>query len=254
MGLARRSLGILLAAICLYAIAAAQSGPRPPCEGDPLPAFPKPGAEPAIQTWEHTDWNAPACVGWSALGSSTLIATAGRFRNASGWEALRPRIGAVSKLTGLLYWSTTNKRWQPLILEAHAVTAASGDRRRADFSMTETAEGRTIYAEQEDNLLGRAIYRIRIMRASADHLTVATDNISPVQSLGIPLFRTGEIESITFLDHEQNEVWSYYSLVRMSGFGTTLLSGRAASLVNRAAALYRHLAGIPADQEPPAAP
>jgi hypothetical protein len=78
-----------------------------------------------------------------------------------------------------------------------------------------------------------------------------------VQSLAIPLFRPGELESITFLEREPNpsssNVWRYYSLVRMSGLGTTLLSGREASLINRAVGLYRYMAGIPADKGPPAA-
>ena len=245
-----------LASLSLSFFASA-TGPQPPCGGDPFPAFPSSDAEPRVRTWDHADWNPPACITWSASPLSTLVATAARFRNASGAEGLRRRIGAVSALTGLLYWSTTSKRWQALIVEAHAATAASSDQRRGDFSLDEIIEGRTLYVEQEDNLLGKAVYRLRIIKASADHLVFSTDNSSAVQSLAIPLFRPGELESITFLEREPNpssrNVWSYYSLVRMSGLGTTLLSGREASLINRAVALYRYMAGIPADKEPPAA-
>ena len=246
-----------LASLSLSFFASAETGPQPPCGGDPLPAFPNLDAEPAVRTWDHADWNPPACITWSASPLSTLVATAARFRNASGAEGLRRRIGAVSALTGLLYWSTTSKRWQALIVEAHAATAASSDQRRGDFSLDEITEGRTLYLHQGDNLLGKAVYRLRIIKASADHLVFSTDNSSAVQSLAIPLFRPGELESITFLEREPNpssrNVWSYYSLVRMSGLGTTLLSGREASLINRAVALYRYMARIPADKEPPAA-
>lgn len=229
-----------------------QSGPQPPCNGEPVPAYSSLGAAPAIQTWEHAAWTAPPCAGWSASGASTLIAAAARFRNPSGAEGLRRRIGAASKLTGLLYWSTTNQRWQPLIVEAHAVTASSGDLRRSDFLPAEIAAGGTLYLRQQDNLLGQAVYQMRIRRASPDHFVIATDNSSQIESFAIPLFRPGQIQSVLFLDHETGDVWRYYSLARISGPGAALLAGHAASLVNRAAALFRYMAGIPADQEPPA--
>ena len=137
------------------------------------------------------------------------------------------------------------------------MTTASGEQRRGDYSLDEITAGRTLYIHQEDNLLGRAIYRMRIIRASADHLVFATDNTSSVQLLAIPLFRPGELESMMFLDREatagSNSVWRYYSLARMNGSGTALLYGRDASLINRAVALYRYMSGIPAEKEPPAA-
>ena len=33
---------------------------------------------------------------------------------------MRRRIGAISELKGLLYWSTTNKKWQTLIVDAYS--------------------------------------------------------------------------------------------------------------------------------------
>jgi hypothetical protein len=195
----------------------------------------------------------PACVGWSAAPGSTLVAVAARFKLAGGAEAIRRRIGAVSELAGLLYWSTSSQKWQPLIVSAAALAGASAEQRRADFSPTEIAEGRTLYVEQQDNLLGKAVYRLQVLRANADHLVFSTANQAAIRYLSIPVFQAGDLQSIVFLDRESPEVWRYYGLVRTGGHTEILAMGHDASLINRAVASFRYLAGIPADREPPAA-
>ena len=51
----------------------------------------------------------------------------------------------------------------------------------------------------------------------------------------------------------EKDGWGYYSL---SGAreGAALLGSHGSSYLNRAMAIYRHLAGLPGDQGPPAAP
>lgn len=245
-----RTLNRLLvsAAFC----AALQAQPQPPCGVAPVPAYPAPGAAPAVRVWEHSDWTPPACTGWSATESATLVAVAARFPAAGGSEALRRRIGAVSAMRGLLYWSTTHQSWQPLILDAYAVTAAEGVRRQ-DFSADEIAAGRTLYLEQQDNLLGKVVYEMRVASASAGRLVVATRNANAVRYFGVPLFQGGDIQTICFLDRDGQDTWRYYAILRMPKQAGLLTMGRDASLINRAVALFRYLAAIPADREPPAA-
>ena len=182
-----------------------------------------------------------------------LVATAARFRYASGADGLRRRLGAVSGMSGMLYWSTTQQRWQPLILDAYVVSDAAGEKRRQDFAPEEIAEGRVLYLQQEDQLFGKGIYRVRIRAASADRLAFEMENTSTLRYLMVPIFQPGEMQSICFLDRESHDVWRYYSLARARGEVGPLLSGHKASFINRAVALYRYLAGIPLDQEPPAA-
>jgi hypothetical protein len=246
------TLALFTAILCCETPGHAASGPQPPCGSEPVPSFPDVDSAPATIVWDRFDWTPPSCTGWAASGSASLVAVAGRFRHTTGVEGLRRRIGAVSGLTGLLYWSTTNRRWQPLVVDAYAVSAPSGDERRKDFSLDEVVEGRSLYLHQEDNLFGKATYRIQIVSASAGRLVFATANSSAVQSFGITLFAAGEIQSICFLERESKDVWRYYSLARIGPQASLLLSGHQASLINRAVALYRHLAGIPADKEPPA--
>ena len=243
-----RRAAIVLTFFCYQLLA----GPQPPCGAAPSPPYPPADAAPAVQVWNNADWVPPGCTGWLPADSTTLVATAARFRNPDGVEGLRRRIGAISKLAGLLYWSTTQKRWQPLIVDASALAAQDGVR-RSDFSPDEIVQGRSLFAEEHDNLLGKGTYRIRIAAAAPGKLVFATENVTTLRFLGIPIFAPGEIQSICFLERESKDVWRYYALARMGKQVSLLVSGHEASLVNRAVASYRFLAGIPANLEPPAA-
>jgi hypothetical protein len=244
---------VIALAIVQFFTASICAQPAPPCAGDPTPAYSALDAPAVIKTWDHSDWTPPPCVGWTPSNSATLVATAACFRLSGGAEALRRRVGAVSQLSGLLYWSTTNQKWQAMILDAFALSGPSEAQRRKDFAPDEIAEGQTLYVQQEDNLIGKATYRLRIVRASADRIIFTSENSATIRYLSVPVFPPGEIQSIVFLDRDSKEVWRYYSIVRIGKQASLFLGGHGASLINRAAASFRYLAGIPADQEPPAA-
>lgn len=113
--------------------------------------------------------------------------------------------------------------------------------------------GGPLYFQQSDNLSGKAIYRMRVASVSRDRLVFETENISTLRYLLIPLFQPGEMQSIYFLQQESPGVWNYYNLTRMGKNANRLMAGHDASSINRAVAFFRHWAGIPTDQEPPAA-
>jgi hypothetical protein len=244
--------------LCCKALAQSDPGPRLPCGGEASPSYPAVDSAPTVKVWEPAglarDWEPPACAGWSEPGFSTLVATVARFHYGSGADGLLRRIGAISELTGMRYWSTTHKSWRTLILAAYALSGPAGDPRRKDFSLDEMLEGRTLYFHQEDNLFGKATYQLHILKASPDRIVFATENITTMRYLLIPLFQPGELQSLYFLDRESPEVWRYYCLARIGKHASSLTAGHQASSINRAVAFYRRLAGIPLDKEPPAAP
>jgi hypothetical protein len=247
--ISKRIVLVLLTAV-LY------NGPQPPCDGETFPAYPSVDQPPATKFWDRSDlsrdWKPPVCTGWTTRGFSTLVVVAGRFHNSSGDGGLRRRIGAISELKGVRYWSTTQKQWKTLIVDAYALADPRADHRRRDFSPDEIAEGKEFYFQQEDNLSGKALYRMRILSASADRLVFETENITTVRYLLMPLFHPGDIQSLHFLEREPEDVWRYYSITRTGKNSSSLIAGKEASAVNRAVAFYRHLAGIPTDKEPPA--
>jgi hypothetical protein len=81
-----------------------------------------------------------------------LITTAARFRYAAGAQGLLRHMGAISKLAGVQYWSTTHQKWQTLIVSAHALAGPDFGQRRQDFDLTELKEGKMLYLEQTEPL------------------------------------------------------------------------------------------------------
>jgi hypothetical protein len=138
-------------------------------------------------------------------------------------------------------------------VNAYALTAPPPGRRRQDFTPDEIREGTARYFEQADNLSGAAAYRMRVAEASADRVVFDVENVSIMRYLFVTLFDPGEMQSVYFLDRESDDVWRYYSIARTARTASRLATGHPSSSINRAVAYYRSLAGIPTDQEPPAA-
>jgi len=162
-------------------------------------------------------------------------------------------VGAISKLAGMQYWSTTHQKWQTLIVSAHALAGPGAGQRRQDFEPDELKDGKVLYLEQTDNLSGKGIFRMHITKASADRIVFDVENVTSMRYFLVTLFPPGEMQSVYFLDRESDGVWRYYSMARTGRAASRLTTGHESSSINRAVAFYRSLAGIPPDQEPPAA-
>jgi len=253
----RRIQLVLTAMLLCQAHGLAQAGPQPPCGSGPVPSYPDLGSAPSLRYWSESDlgrdWRPPACTGWTTAGFATLVTTAARFRYTSGCEGLLRRLGAVSERAGMRYWSTTHQQWQTLIVSANALAGPQPGDRRQDFTPGELTAGKVLYLEQVDNLSGTAIYRMHIAEVSADRLVFDVENVSVMRYFLVTLFHPGEMQSVYFLDRESDDIWRYYSIARTGRNASRLSTGHAASSINRAVAFYRSLAGIPTDQEPPAA-
>src|SRR4051794_18814423 len=255
--------GIGACAVLLLAVsgvAVAEDLPRPPCTGDPSPAYADLGSLPAIRVWTGdqtgaTAWVPPACTGWRPLAFRTLVTAAGRFRFQGGAEDLLARFASVSALTTIRYWSVSDQRWEQLVTDASALQGPDATMRRPDFSVGEMVAGADLYFAQDDNRsTGDVVYRMRVRELDPGRLAVEMENVSTLRYLIIPLAGPGDLQSVYFLQRRAPEEWAYYSLARTDGGASSLTQGHDASYVNRATALFRYFAGLPTDQEPPAAP
>ncbi len=224
---------------------------------EPNPPYPDLERSPSFKVWDRArlgrEWKAPSCTGWSASGFATLVTTVARFRHSTGVEGLLARIGSISRLAGIRYWSTTRQQWKPLIVNASALEGAAGSQRRQDFSAADLAPDAMLYFQQSDSLTGKATYRLHILSVSQDRLVYETENITALRYLMVPIFPPHELQAIYFLERESPDIWRYYSIARTGKNANGLATGHDASTVNRAVAFFRYLAGIPTDQEPPAA-
>ncbi len=140
---------VMAATLLIRVCGAAQSGPQPPCGTDAVPTYPEPENSPAVKFWATADfgknWKAPACTAWAATGFGTLVTTVAKFPSPMETSDLLQHIGAISKLTGMRYWSTTHGQWQTLIVYAHAVTGPQSPKPRKDFTPEEMKPGQVLY-------------------------------------------------------------------------------------------------------------
>jgi hypothetical protein len=247
----------MFVALLLQPCVRAEEVPQAPCRTEVSPPYPSLGEPPVVRVWSKSElaehWTPPKCTGWTTVGFTTLVTVNARFRYDREAQDLLQLFGAISQLKGMRYWSVTRKQWQTLILDAYALTGDQPSRGRDDFEIDEMTVGSALFYEQVDNRSGKAVYRMHISEASADRIVVEVENVSTIRYLLLPLFRPAELQSIYFLDRESQGVWRYCGIMRTAKNGNRSLVGNESSAVNRAVAFYRHVVGIPTDQEPPAA-
>jgi hypothetical protein len=233
--------------------------PLPPCEGEPIPGYPALGAPPAITLLTAADagrWTVPSCTAWHGNSASLVVGLAARFRSASDTDVLLSRIGAISSLRGVHYWSVTDKQWNAMFTRATALEGSNPEKPRGDFSAAELHSGRDLYFLAADNRSRyETVSRLRVSERDKGRIVIESDNVTPLRWLFTSFAAPGDVQTWYFLEHEAAESWRFYSLTRVQ-YGSLWFSGVIpnASYVNRALAMYRYIAGIPTDRDPPAAP
>jgi hypothetical protein len=169
-------------------------------------------------------------------------------------SGLLARVGTISSLRNIQYWSTTDKKWGPLSNDASALTGPDPKSRRRDFSAAELVPGADLYYWEDDTRIGSTVYRLRVLESTPERFVISSDNVSPVREFIFTLFRPGALQSVLIIQRIAPGLFGVSVLSRSGEGASVLTAGHEKSYVNRAAALYRQLAGIKTDQEPPAAP
>ena len=244
-------------AVALSALSArAEDRPLPPCLARGVavsPAYAEPGAAPTVQTWHDLALESDGpCLGSLHGEMELVVALAGRFSHTGSLEDIASRIGEIAATEGLRYWSTTDGRWRPLISDAFALDGPDEDTSRGDFTAEEVLGGETLYFAQDDTRSsGLNLYGLTTRVATPERVVIEVVNLSRIRFLFATLFDPGDLVSVHFIEHLGKDVWGYYGL---SGVRDGAGEGHEKSFVNRAAAFYRFLIGVPADREPPLAP
>ncbi len=256
----RRAVLAGLTALAAGPSAAAAELPNPPCAGPPVPAMPRIGDAPNVKLWTRGDlgpgWAPPACTSWPADHATIVVGLAGRFNHGEDADALLARIGAISALAGVRYWSVTDGQWNNMFVHATALAGPDPKKPRGDFSAAELRDGKEHYFIAADNRSGKdAVSRLHLTAAGSDHLVLETENITPLRWTLLTYANPGSFQAWYFLDRDADGSWRFYSLTRVlyasALFGSVIPDK---SYVNRAVAMYRHLLALPTDRDPPAAP
>lgn len=228
----------------------------PPCGEPPVPAYAPVGQPPVTDVWSESElrrsgWSAPDCLNWGTSRTRLVAALAGQFHLDGPADELMARIGRISGLKTVRYWSVTHKAWQELVSDAGVLEDGQG-KARPDINPSELAPGRSFFY-YEVSQTGRTVYRLTVTARTPDRLVVATENVTPIRYGILTAFGPGAMQTVIFLDQRGPGLWGYYQTIRATEGASALALGSEASYVNRLAALYRYVAGIPTDQEPPLA-
>src|SRR6266566_3203519 len=233
-----RGLAVVLVSFAAMAAISAAEKPRPPCGVEPYPSYPALDAPPDIVLWTQADlagWSPPACIAWQNGSATLVVALAGRFRSASDADAMLARIGAISALRDVRYWSISDKKWNALFTRATALDGPDPKKLRGDFSAAEMRAGRDVYFLAADNRSGdNAISRLHVREAVSGHLVIETANVTPLRWMFLQFAAPGNVQTWYFLDREPGGSWHFYSLTRVlyaSSFFVRLISGE--SYINR---------------------
>jgi hypothetical protein len=241
----------------LVPFVARAEGLQPPCGGQTEPAYGAPGAAPVVSIWNEarlrqTGWRAPDCLKWGAGRTRLAVALAGEFAFSGSLDQLLERAGKVSAHKSIRYWSVTDKAWRALVSDAGVVDGPDGRTLRPDLTPVELVAGRSFHYF-EVGRSGRAIYRLTVLERTAVRFVLASENVTPVRGFLTTAFEPGALQSVTFLERRGPTTWGYYQVIRAADGASAMALGAESSYVNRLAALYRDMAGIPTDGEPPAA-
>jgi hypothetical protein len=223
-----------------------------------MPQYPQPDAAPVFLVWHETElkqgnWQPPACTGWTQASRTKLaIALSGAFHFDGTMEMLLGRLGAMSAMRAVKYWSTTDSKWRLLANDASALNGPDAQKRRQDFTPSEFRKGAVLHYWMDDTRFGPITYRATVVESGSDLAIVKSENLTPIRQFLFTIFEPGALQSVVFLQRLSPGVFGVYILTR-GGDGTSLLANwHDASYVNRSVALFRQLAGIRTDQEPPA--
>lgn len=247
--------GPVVALAFAAAAVAADPGPVPPCRPDkpiPHPPFPALGSPPTVALWRNIPLAAGDCFEVSSGAMDLVVVLSGRFRSADDIEEIAARVGAISAMKGMNYWSVTDGEWRELVSEAYAVSGPDNPRRRDDFTAAEVLSGEVLYFMQDDTRsTGLNLYSLTARRIGSDGLAIDIRNLGRIKYLLVTLFDPGALVSLQIVRHLQDDEWGYYGLSAVAE-GSNF--GHESSWINRAVAYQRLLTGEPTDGAPPLAP
>jgi hypothetical protein len=222
------------------------------------PAYPSPDAAPIITISQGNDLirgAPPGCTDWPAASRSKLVVTlTASFRFDGSMNMLLARVGTISALRSIRYWSTTDKKWGPLSNDAYALTGPDANSRRRDFLPSELVKGADLYYWEDDVRTGPAVYRLRVWESAPERFVISSDNVTTIRQYWFTVFKPGALQSVLVIERVAPGLFGVSVLTRTGEGASVLAAGHDSSYVNRVTAMYRQLAGIRTDQEPPAAP
>jgi len=223
------------------------------CDQASAPAWPAPGQPPLLHSWlagGRQDGPPPACHGLPPRPYALLLRLVATLQAPADVDALALRLGAVSRHSGMRYWSFSDRQRGVLVRQAQAVDSLSQRRPRPDFSLTELHSGAPLHFEETDNRSSvPVLYTMRLSRPAPDRLRLRVHNASELRWMGLTLLAAHELQWRMDLQHLGGQRWGCLSLLGVQRLRLGPADTHRLSNLSRLVAQYDHLAGVQTDIE-----
>lgn len=165
----------------------------------------------------------------------------------SGFLALYNGLGAFSRLTGMQYYSVSDRKLLPFILKCHRIVSPQSPRKVSDVRFSKIPERTTAYFILEDNRLGEMTFR-NTMYSDGKNFLAINSCINPIKKFLLTINEAYEYHQITIMmyDHSRKGFF-YYGVQAMrvrSGIVERFSILKPDSFGNRMRALTVRTAGI----------
>ena len=208
--------------------------------------FPSASAPPKVSVLKGADatsWQPPTGAGWPAQHAKLVVILAGTFRFPGTMNDLLGRIGRVSELRTITYWSAGDGKTVALAKDASALNTPNAKDRRDDFNSSELKVGEHLYYWQDDELTGPTIHELQVHQRDSSHAVVATTNVTSVRKSIFTLFEPGASRSAIVIDRASAGLFHACMVATALEGASGLVTGHQDVYVRREQALFRFLSG-----------
>jgi len=161
--------------------------------------------------------------------------------------ALYNYLQKYSALTGILYYSRTDRKVQKLVLESYRVDSADFKRKEKDRVHTQIEDYHRDYVYIKDNRFGKIVFCSEIFHKDDNFVTKQT-NAKPLSMLGITVSDKGQYQLISFYMYDKDRKGYFYYAVHAMKVRSGLIRrfGRLSpeSSANRIRAMTLHMAAF----------
>ena len=245
---ALRAATAMLAPLGLQARAAAsQCGSAAP---PPYPAADRPAL---VHSWladGRQDGPRPDCSELRTREFELLVRVVASFTTALDANGLLARMGAVSGLKGMAYWSFTEKKRLELVRESYAVDKPASMQRRADFSAAELRSGAECFFVQSDNRSSTLVpYSLQLLPGAGERLALRVENVGDLRYMGLKVVAAHEMQWVMVLEPLGPGRWGYRALQGVCHLGMGRAEQHRLSNLSRSVAMFDQFAGRQTDVE-----
>lgn len=224
------------------------------CGSAPPPAYPPHDKPALVRSWlrgGRQDGPRPDCSGLRSQDVELLVQLSARFASSQDASAMLARLGMVSALKGMAYWSYTDRKRQLLVRESFAVDQPGAIKPRPDFSAAELRSGAVLHFAQSDNRAAALVpYSLQLLSAGPERLVLRVENLVDLRYMGLKVMGAHDMQWLMALEPLANGLWGYRSLLGVCQLGWGGAEQHRLSNLARSVAMFDHLTGRQTDIEP----